>query len=55
MNAGEQIEALKARHAQLETVLEEEARRPHPDPLTIAQIKKEKLRLKDELMRLDAV
>jgi len=54
MTAGEQIEALKARHAQLENRLEEETKRPHPDPLAVAQIKKEKLRLKDELQRLDA-
>jgi hypothetical protein len=41
--------ALEARHAGLERLIAEESRRPHPDETRIAQLKKEKLRIKDEL------
>lgn len=41
--------ALNARHAQLETRIASEAHRPVPDTVALGQLKKEKLRLKDEL------
>ena len=53
MTAGEMIETLKARHAELESALVAEENRPHPDDVSIAVIKKKKLQLKDELQRLE--
>ena len=41
--------ALAARHAVLESRLDAETHRPMPDSATIAQLKKAKLRIKDEL------
>jgi len=51
----DRVETLRARHAMLEAELEEETRRPMPDTSHIAQLKREKLRLKDEMMRLTRV
>lgn len=46
--------ALMARHMELESQIANEAVRPHPDELQIMQWKKQKLRLKDELIRSGA-
>ena len=43
---------LAARHAQLEAVVEREAQRPVPDPVRLTELKREKLRLKEEMARL---
>jgi len=40
---------LNARHAQLETKIASEALRPLPDQLALTRMKREKLRLKEEL------
>ena len=53
MSEGVQIELLKAKHAKLETALKAEKRKLEPDPIAVADIKKKKLLLKDELVRLD--
>ena len=52
MNVEEQVASLKARHAELEEALSQENARPLPDAATIADLKKRKLRIKDELARL---
>ena len=52
MSIAEQVTALKTRHAKLEEILENEVSRPHPDQSLIAGIKKQKLRIKDELVEL---
>ncbi len=44
-----QVESLEQKHAALEALIEQEEHRPHPDDLRLLQLKKEKLRLKDEL------
>jgi hypothetical protein len=49
----ERLEALKARHAGLEAEIAEENKRPHPDDGIIHSLKKEKLRVKDEIARLE--
>ena len=54
MNLQARIETLKDRHASLEARLASEDRRPAPDSDTIASIKREKLRLKEEMARLTA-
>lgn len=52
MTGVEQLDVLKSRHAELEQILEEETGRPQPDQSIIAGLKKEKLRIKDELAQL---
>lgn len=46
------IESLQTKHAELDAVLETEARRPIPNPAMIADLKRQKLRIKDELQRM---
>ena len=43
------LESLTAKHATLDQRISEESLRPSPDATTLARLKKEKLRLKDEL------
>jgi hypothetical protein len=52
MNLQSHIEALKFRHASLETRIAEEDRRPRPDDSALYRLKLEKLRLKEEMERL---
>jgi hypothetical protein len=52
MSFEERIESLRSKHALLEAALKDEIQRPLPDPATTTRIKREKLRLKDEMMRL---
>ncbi len=44
--------SLTAKHANLEAMIIQEAQRPHPDDKLLMQLKKEKLRLKEELSGL---
>ena len=46
------IEALQKKHAELETELEDENSRPMPDMRAIAGLKRQKLAIKDEIVRL---
>lgn len=46
--------ALAAKHAQIEDLILKESQRPLPDSMVIAQLKKEKLRLKEEIGRVAA-
>lgn len=43
------VAALQSKHAGLEAKLRDEMNRPAPDDETIKQIKREKLRIKEEL------
>ena len=43
------VSALQAKHAGLEARIEEENQRPMPDAATLARLKKEKLRVKEEM------
>lgn len=43
------VTALEDKHAGLEARIEEENQRPLPDTATLARLKKEKLKLKEEL------
>jgi len=45
------LTALESKHAGLDARISAENQRPQPDAATIAQLKKEKLRLKDEIER----
>ncbi len=52
MSLQTRLDSLKNRHATLETRLAAEDHRPRPDSQTLDQLKREKLRLKDEMERL---
>ena len=43
------VSALRAKHAGLEARIVEESQRPLPDMATLARLKKEKLRIKEEI------
>jgi hypothetical protein len=51
----QRIEKLKADHASLEMVIFEELHRPLPDTNLIGDLKRQKLRIKDEIARLGDV
>ena len=46
------IRSLQERHATLEIRIAEEDGRPRPDPEALVRMKREKLRLKEEMERL---
>ncbi|HTH99645.1 MAG TPA: YdcH family protein [Acidisoma sp.] len=52
MNLQARLDTLKDRHANLEARLASEDRRPAPDSETLTTLKREKLRLKEEMARL---
>ena len=52
MSLDERIDALKVEHRALETAIEEEHGRPLPDDMVIVTLKKQKLRIKDEIATL---
>jgi hypothetical protein len=52
MSLQSRMEALKGRHASLEGRIAEEDQRPKPDSDILWQLKLEKLRLKEEMERL---
>jgi hypothetical protein len=52
MSLQSRISALKDRHASLETQIAEEDQRPRPDADTLVRLKREKLRVKEEMERL---
>lgn len=49
MSAEQHVAALKAKHEALEQKIHTEETRPHPDELLIYSLKREKLRIKDEI------
>ncbi|TWS96811.1 DUF465 domain-containing protein [Reyranella sp. CPCC 100927] len=52
MSLMDRIETLKSRHAALEQAIHDEVTRPHPDDEVLQELKKKKLRLKDEIAEL---
>jgi hypothetical protein len=46
------LASLNARHASLDESLALETRRPMPDQVRLAQLKREKLRLKEEISKM---
>ncbi|WP_428488972.1 YdcH family protein [Rhodopila sp.] len=52
MSLNTRLDALKERHASLETRIFDEDHRPQPDTEALMRLKLEKLRLKDEIERL---
>lgn len=43
------VQALQSKHAGLEALLRQELNRPAPDPAMIQKLKKQKLRIKEEI------
>ena len=52
MSYSTRLDALKQRHASLETRISDEDRRPRPDNDTLMRLKLEKLHLKEEMEKL---
>ena len=48
----DRVETLKAKHAALDAALHSENTRPHPDDTAIAELKRQKLLLKDKIKGL---
>jgi uncharacterized protein len=48
------LEVLKARHREIDTRIQEEERRPSPDEEKVAKLKKDKLKLKEEIQAFEA-
>ena len=46
------LSALKSRHADLDVKIANEERRPAPDVALLAQMKKQKLRIKEEMLTI---
>lgn len=46
------VEALASKHAAVQAQIDLEEQRPHPDDVLLHRLKKEKLRLKDEMLGL---
>ncbi|CAK0774447.1 DUF465 domain-containing protein [Azospirillaceae bacterium] len=52
MSSEDRIESLRVKHKHVDDELRKETQRPLPDAAAIATLKREKLRLKDEISRL---
>ena len=46
------LDNLRVRHAELKNEINAETRRPLPDSLTLQALKRRKLRLKEEMLRI---
>lgn len=55
MTTTDRIDSLRERHANLDHKLGEEATRPLPDEATLLELKRQKLAIKDEIVRLERV
>jgi hypothetical protein len=53
MSPQDRIEALKVKHAELEHAIDEENRRPLPNRDAVSDLKRQKLRIKDEIFSLE--
>ncbi len=51
MQTDERLDTLNNRHATLERAIEEENQRPYPDDFRLSQLKREKLRIKDQIFQ----
>ena len=53
MTVASHLQELRRKHESLSTMVEKEQRSPGTDQLKIAELKKQKLKLKEEITRLD--
>lgn len=49
MGARAEVDSLTEQHASLDAVITEESQRPNPDFLKISEMKREKLRIKEQI------
>ena len=54
MSLQERLQALKVRHQAIDTAIAEEHAHSHPDEVRINTLKKQKLKIKDEIAGLSA-
>lgn len=52
MSVQDYVEGLRSKHAHLEHEIDAELHRPLPDQALLTRLKREKLRIKDEITRL---
>jgi hypothetical protein len=52
MTMEDRVESLKARHALLEQEIDDEAHRPLPNTIHVTELKRQKLRIKEEIARM---
>jgi hypothetical protein len=53
MTAQDRIETLRSRHQSLEQAIDQESHRPIPNMDFVADLKKQKLRIKDEIAQIE--
>ena len=53
MSIQSHLDSLNEQHSHLEHEIEEESHRPQPDSLKLSALKREKLRIKEEMARLE--
>jgi uncharacterized protein len=53
MSVIEHVDALRAKHSEIDRMIQEEEHRPHPDDGALAELKRQKLRIKDEIAVLN--
>ena len=53
MSMQEHVESLRTKHSQLEQQISEELHRPLPDQALLTRLKRQKLRIKDEIFALE--
>jgi len=53
VNTEAHIAQLKEKHSQLEHEIEEEEQHPYPDTIKLSEMKREKLRIKDEIATIE--
>ena len=54
MGASERIDALREKHHELEDMIDVEEKKALPDDIVIHDLKKQKLKIKDELLSMGA-
>jgi len=52
MSLTERVATLKSRHSALEQQIKSEQSRPNPDAVTLHELKREKLKIKDQINQL---
>ena len=55
MTEQDRISSLRSRHSELDSKIEREGDRPLPDELLVTNIKREKLKIKDEHASMNAL
>lgn len=53
MSSQDRIEELRAQHRSLDSTLDQEIHRPLPDPDLVTDLKRQKLRIKDQIAQLE--